>query len=38
MEKKIEYSVNLKFESIIIPPFKDILILGKKCPHGRIGV
>jgi len=38
MDKKVEYTVNLNFESITIPPFKDILILGTKSPHGRLGV
>lgn len=38
MNKKIEYSLNLKFDSITIPPFKDILILGVNCPHGRLGM
>ena len=33
-----KYSVQLSFEEIRLPPFDDILILGKKCPHGRIGV
>jgi hypothetical protein len=33
-----KYSVQLSFEEIRLPPFEDILILGKKCPQGRIGV
>ncbi len=33
-----KYSVQLSFEEIRLPPFDDILILGKKCPHGKIGV
>jgi hypothetical protein len=33
-----EYSVSLSFEGVSLPPFEDILILGKKCPHGKIGV
>lgn len=33
-----KYSVQLSFEEIRLPPFEDILILGKKCPHGKIGV
>ncbi|WP_438966817.1 hypothetical protein [Flavobacterium sp.] len=36
--KKREYSINLKFDSITIPPFKDILILGTECIHGRLGL
>jgi hypothetical protein len=31
-------SVQLSFEEIRLPPFEDILILGNKCPQGRIGV
>ncbi|MCG6190257.1 MULTISPECIES: hypothetical protein [Maribellus] len=33
-----KYTVKLSFEEIRLPPFEDILILGKKCPQGRIGV
>jgi hypothetical protein len=33
-----KFSVHLSFEEISLPPFEDILILGKKCSHGRIGV
>ena len=33
-----KYTVQLSFEEIRLPPFEDILILGKKCPQGRIGV
>jgi hypothetical protein len=33
-----KFSVQLSFEEIRLPPFEDILILGKKCPQGRIGV
>ncbi len=33
-----KYSVQLGFEEIRLPPFEDILILGKKCPQGKIGV
>jgi len=32
------FSVRLGFEEIRLPPFEDILILGKKCPQGKIGV
>ena len=46
MEKKIKetikknpiYNVTLKFKDITIPPFRDILILAKKCPHGKQGI
>ena len=33
-----KFSVQLSFEDIRLPPFEDILILGKKCPQGKIGV
>ncbi len=33
-----KYSINLSFEEIRLPPFEDILIIGKKCPHGKIGL
>lgn len=33
-----KYSVQLSFEEVRLPPFEDILILGKKCPQGKIGV
>jgi len=33
-----KYSIQLSFEEIRLPPFEDILILGKKCPQGKIGV
>lgn len=35
---KRKYSVQLSFEEIKLPPFNDILLLGRKCPQGRIGV
>jgi hypothetical protein len=33
-----KYCLNLSFEEIKLPPFDDILILGRKCPHGKMGV
>lgn len=33
-----KYSIQLSFEEIRLPPFEDILILGKKCPQGKLGV
>jgi hypothetical protein len=33
-----KFSVQLSFEEIRLPPFEDILILGKKCPQGKYGV
>jgi len=37
-ESNRKFSVQLSFEEIRLPPFEDILILGRKCPQGRIGV
>ncbi|MCL4483879.1 MAG: hypothetical protein M1445_14920 [Bacteroidetes bacterium] len=37
-EQNRKFSVQLSFEEIRLPPFEDILILGRKCPQGRIGV
>jgi hypothetical protein len=33
-----KFIVSLSFEEISLPPFKDILIIGKKCQHGKTGV
>jgi hypothetical protein len=33
-----KFSLQLSFEEIHLPPFEDILVLGRKCPQGRIGV
>ena len=40
MEDKnaLKYSIQLSFEEIRLPPFEDILLLGKRCPQGKIGV
>jgi len=32
------YDISLKFKDVTIPPFRDILILAKKCPHGKKGI
>lgn len=37
-ESSRKFSVHLSFEEVRLPPFEDILILGKKCPQGKIGV
>ncbi len=37
-ESNRKFSLQLSFEEIRLPPFEDILILGKKCPQGKIGV
>ncbi|MBF0428258.1 MAG: hypothetical protein HQL94_04990 [Magnetococcales bacterium] len=33
-----KYSVSMDFETVSLPPFKDILILAKKCPVGISGI
>ncbi|HEY9007513.1 MAG TPA: hypothetical protein VIM75_15350 [Ohtaekwangia sp.] len=33
-----KYSINLSFEEIKLPPFQDILILGKNSQHGKLGM
>lgn len=33
-----KHSVNLSFEEIKLPPFQDILILGKNSRQGKIGI
>ena len=39
MEREsLRYHVSLRFEGMSLPPFQDILVLGKKCPHGPEGV
>ncbi|MFC1585256.1 hypothetical protein ACFL5V_06900 [Fibrobacterota bacterium] len=35
---KTSFTVNLDFEPIKLPPVRDILVLGKKYPQGKIGV
>lgn len=37
-QDKGTFAVSLSFEGVSLPPFKDILLLGKKCPHGKVGV
>lgn len=38
MKEPLLYSVNLSFEEIKLPPFEDILVLGKNSPHGKNGI
>lgn len=39
MEKwKKSFKLSISFETVSLPPFKDIMLLGKKCPHGKAGV
>jgi len=35
---EIKYSIRLSFEEIKLPPFQDILVLGKNSPQGKIGL
>ena len=37
-QKPTKYTISLSFEEIRLPPFEDILIIGKKCPHGKTGL
>lgn len=30
-----KFTVSLSFEGVKLPPFQDILLLGKRCPHGK---
>ncbi|MBF0295224.1 MAG: hypothetical protein HQL96_08535 [Magnetococcales bacterium] len=32
------YTVSMEFETISLPPFRDILVLARKCPVGMIGL
>jgi hypothetical protein len=38
MDNNIRYSINLNFQEIKLPPFDEILILGKNSPHGKLGI
>lgn len=38
MEAKGKYSLRIHFQDIDLPPCNDILILGKKSKHGKIGI
>lgn len=38
INSNIKYSIDLSFEEIKLPPFQDILILGKNSVHGKIGL
>ena len=37
-ENKMKFTLSLEFEDVSLPPFKDILILGRGCPHGKRGI
>ena len=36
--EEMKFTLSISFEEISLPPFRDILILGKKCPQGKHGV
>ncbi|MBU0710522.1 hypothetical protein KJ762_11805 [bacterium] len=38
MKNQPNYSLTLIFEEVKLPPFQDILILGSKCPQGKVGI
>lgn len=38
MGKYPKFSISLSFEEVKLPPFRDMLVLGKRCPHGKAGV
>jgi hypothetical protein len=38
MKNNVKYSVTLSFEEIKLPPFEEILVLGKNSPHGKTGI
>ena len=37
-KNNIKYSIELRFEEIKLPPFHDILVLGKNSPQGKKGL
>jgi len=37
-DNQAKYSVNLNFHEIKLPPFEDILVVGKQAPHGKTGI
>jgi hypothetical protein len=37
-DSTMKYTIQLSFEEVRLPPFDDILILGKKSPQGKMGV
>ena len=34
----MKYSISLSIEEVRLPPFEDILIVGRKSPHGKMGI
>jgi hypothetical protein len=37
-ETDVRYSIKLSFEAIQLPPFRDILVLGRNAEHGTTGL
>lgn len=33
-----KYKIAIDFEEVSLPPFEDILVVGKKSPHGKTGL
>lgn len=33
-----KYSITLNFEEIALPPFRDVLVVGKNSPQGKFGL
>lgn len=38
MNATSQYTVNMSFHAVALPPVRDILVLGKKFPQGKSGV
>lgn len=38
MDNAIKYNISLSFQEIKLPPFEEILVLGKDAPHGKFGI
>lgn len=37
-KSQMKYSISLSFEEIKLPPFQEVLVLGKNSPHGKLGI
>jgi len=37
-QNQSELRVNMEFHAVKLPPVKDILVLGKKYPQGKVGI
>jgi hypothetical protein len=37
-EPAVKYTINLSFQEIKLPPFKDVLILGRNGKQGKLGL